>query len=1028
MLPRQLAEVQLQGIDQKTDARLLVPGRMTALENAEFSKTGSISQRAGTTLIRLLSAMAPTGLLLKRLYSLGKEWFQIRSSGSTGERFERTDATYGTVSLGQMACPRAWADTVRGGVNVVTEASYNEASWCVDSCQIDATTIGYVFNEYDGQRVVWYDTVNRRELASVKSTAATGQRVRIMYAGSTLLVALFRGIPTQAIEIYEYTASGATLRVTIPNVYSVWPNVAWDWSNDGSVVYVAHVETTSSVTLIVRKFTVGAWALTSSATWASAAAVAAVGIGAKSALARVFWCSSGGVFFRSYNATPAVVTGTTTIEAAGAGSEARRAIGLAFDGTDAHVCWNVATNLPAVSTAWSHEIRWARVTSLGVVGSGPITTRGAGLHSKPYIVSGDGTVRVFVAGAIGISSADGSAPLSDPQRGYVLLEVNQSNPAIRARLLYMRAGIAPATTGDATAGSGGTRYNRHGLLVNMHDVGDPVYEERRAADLSTLTTIGCAGVSFDVSLGTNEDTPTAKLLSFSLSPEAGYFSAENDGYLFVTGGLLHSFDGSVMRESGYPFYPVITKAAYAAAGGTLVDGTYLVTAVFERIDSRGKLVQSPAATPNTVVISGGGGVGGISLSGTNYLLGLNRDMAERVVIYCTRENSTIFRRVSYVVNSTSVNEWQSGIGSVSASEPALYVSGNEDDHWQPSAPIAICAGPARVFAVAGDEPYRVALSKPTGDNVAPSFYPETYRNVTTEEGPITALAYSIDRLVALNNRCAYVAVGDGPDATGFNDTLGEFTRFPLDVGATDQRCAVVTPDGVIARNPDGRIAAVGTDSPVLGDLVEDLSTSSVFVLDSCYVPTNREVKFAVTDGVSFFDLVWNAYFRAWSVNPDLGARASAVLDGRRICVLGSGAQEGVYSEDGATDAHLASPSGPLMRAVIEQIRFAGIQGFQRVYRLLILGDLPSGTCTIQVRIRYDNETAWAETHTITSANATIGSSALQFDVRPSRQKCSTMAIEISLTSPTGGGFVLAAVAAEIGIKGGGLKLRTGKAV
>lgn len=97
---------------------------------------------------------------------------------------------------------------------------------------------------------------------------------------------------------------------------------------------------------------------------------------------------------------------------------------------------------------------------------------------------------------------------------------------------------------------------------------------------------------------------------------------------------------------------------------------------------------------------------------------------------------------------------------------------------------------------------------------------------------------------------------------------------------------------------------------------------------------------------------------------------------------------------------------------------AGIQGFQRIYKALLVGDYKSPH-TLNCELTYDFVSTVAQTITVPVASAPSGVP-YQYRLFPSRQKCEAMQFTLYDTqSPTyGEGLSLSALSFEVGIKRG----------
>jgi hypothetical protein len=199
----------------------------------------------------------------------------------------------------------------------------------------------------------------------------------------------------------------------------------------------------------------------------------------------------------------------------------------------------------------------------------------------------------------------------------------------------------------------------------------------------------------------------------------------------------------------------------------------------------------------------------------------------------------------------------------------------------------------------------------------------------------------------------------------------------------------------------------------------------------------NEVRFTTTAGEC---LVYNYFFSQWSVFTNYLA-VSAIQDATGYLHLKSNGQ--VRRE---TDEFM--DVGARIRMAIETswFAFANLQGFQRIYEVLALGDYVSSHVT-RVKLAYDYEEAFTETiyfnvdeelgisyygDDATYGDSEVygggGSAVYEFRIRPRRQKCDSMKVRIedidTLAEVGGGSFNLVSMTMEVGAKKGSNKLRT----
>jgi len=216
----------------------------------------------------------------------------------------------------------------------------------------------------------------------------------------------------------------------------------------------------------------------------------------------------------------------------------------------------------------------------------------------------------------------------------------------------------------------------------------------------------------------------------------------------------------------------------------------------------------------------------------------------------------------------------------------------------------------------------------------------------------------------------------------------------------------------------------------------DLTISSAQV-----IPEENQVRFTTSDGVA---LVYNYYARQWAAFSNFRALSSITIDDDYYYLR---TDDVIFQENetGFTDA------GTPVNIKLETgwISFADVQGFQRVYRMLLLGDFKSPH-KIRVRVAYDFADAFIQEVVIDTAdfndNTRYGEyspygepttipyggdgNVLQMRIDLKRQKCQSIKFRIEEiqddTENIGEGLSLSNIMIEVGQKIGANKIDTGR--
>jgi hypothetical protein len=290
-----------------------------------------------------------------------------------------------------------------------------------------------------------------------------------------------------------------------------------------------------------------------------------------------------------------------------------------------------------------------------------------------------------------------------------------------------------------------------------------------------------------------------------------------------------------------------------------------------------------------------------------------------------------------------------------------------------------------------------------------------------------------EKLVIFKAGQIFVLAGDGPTDTGAQNDFGAPQQLSSDVGCTEPESVVLTPSGIMFKSTKGiYLLDRALNVTYIGAEVQEFN--SLNVSSAILVPEVNQVRFTTTAGTT---LVYDYYFKAWSTYTRQAAVSAANWQDTYVWLDVNGNMlqevEGSYADNGVP-----------IRSLIETswISLGGLQGFQRFYRLQLLGGYV-GNHTLRTTLAYDFEPFDRESFSIVpsdageasvigqtygtsspyGAEATYGSGTgvYQWEVRPARQKCSAFKLIIEDLFPEGdatGGFTLSGVTMVVGVKGG----------
>jgi hypothetical protein len=424
-------------------------------------------------------------------------------------------------------------------------------------------------------------------------------------------------------------------------------------------------------------------------------------------------------------------------------------------------------------------------------------------------------------------------------------------------------------------------------------------------------------------------------------------------------------------------------------------------------------------------------------------------------VYRTEGNGSIYYRLTPIATPTENDTGADTVTFVDTyadtaitGNELLYTdgsAGSELENIAPGASRAIASHQGRCFLVVGDN--KVAFSKEVTEGEPVAFNDTLYIIPDQRGGNIVALASLDDKLVIFKERAIYVTYGPGPDFTG----AGGYPTPQLvtsDVGCSDARTVVSIGSGVMFKTPKGiYLLDRSLQTTYIGAPVEDYN--DLTVTSATLVASQNQVRFTTSGSVEINNevrtgvgLVYDYLVNQWSTSTGHGAVGAVIHSDDYVMVRSTGR---AYREN--TTLHTDAGAFVRLRLTTSWLSFAGVQGFQRVYRVMLLGEYKSGH-QIRARLGFDFSPAFSFDETIDvesildvgtwGSSATWGSDTVWggefpsewFRVNCSPQKCSSIRLsieDIEGESP-GESFTIAAAAFLVGAKAGTQKLNYTRSV
>lgn len=512
-------------------------------------------------------------------------------------------------------------------------------------------------------------------------------------------------------------------------------------------------------------------------------------------------------------------------------------------------------------------------------------------------------------------------------------------------------------------------------------------------------------------------------------------SQQLGGNLHIGGGYLKAYDGVSVVEHNYHLYPETPSASDAS--GNIANGLYNYIIVFEWIDNQGQIARSTTSVPLSWTVSGGPKDVTLTIPTLRYTARWGVRTNVIVSVYRTEDGpGAIYYKVSddsaplyNDIDVDSVTFVDDVTDAVLVGGQPLYTTGGIlDDAPAPTTNI-VKQAKNRLW-VTTENPNVIGFSKEWNQSDAVAFATEFTLTIPRKGGAVTAFAEMDEKLIVFKKDLMYVVTGDGPNDTGQS---GDFVvdQIATDVGTVEPDSIVEFKDGVVFKSAKGiYLLTRALESQYIGAQVEDFN--DLTITSAVVVAEQNVLRFTTEEGPI---LSYNYFFNQWFTQPGMPS-LSAVVWNDRYSVLSTAdvvklETVGTYANDGA-----------VIRSKIQTgwIALAGIQGFQRLYSIMLLGEYV-GMCTLRVSIRYDYVDSTAETFTAdlsefatTYGTDTYGDESpyggmsipqFQFRFQPGRQKCEAFSLIIEDGFPTSNptaGFTLSSMNLEVGGKVGQFKL------
>lgn len=496
--------------------------------------------------------------------------------------------------------------------------------------------------------------------------------------------------------------------------------------------------------------------------------------------------------------------------------------------------------------------------------------------------------------------------------------------------------------------------------------------------------------------------------------------------LHIPGGFLKIYDGETVVEQNFHLYPDALSIANSATAGSVANGTYQYIAVYEWIDSKGQMHRSAPSIPVSHTVSGG--PKGVDV--TIPCLRVTQKQAVQIAVYRTTASGTLFYKVSsdtsptYSVESNDSIVFLDTLADASITSRALIYTTAQLENYSPNSSNVCVSYQNRLFIADKNELF-YSREHFVGEGV--NFNSNLYVSVPADGGDIVSLNVLDDKLVVFKKRAIFVLNGQGPDELG-RDANYVLTRVNADVGCVSAESVVLIPDGLMFKSTKGFwLLDRGLTSSYIGAPVEAYNQYDV---QASQIVVDKNLVRVILDGTKT-QLIYDYFHKMWTAqNFNVQAVSNGVwgVDGGYVFAT----EDSVYQETNTYDF-----DGSVIKSSVETgwLSFAGLAGFQRIYRVGIVGNLVGGHKLV-VKCYYDYSDDYSESFSVdANLGADWGSDVLWgdsvvwggglgnylYEIKPSRQKCTSIKIRVEDAYPesvASEGLNLNALVFTVGVKEG----------
>lgn len=391
-----------------------------------------------------------------------------------------------------------------------------------------------------------------------------------------------------------------------------------------------------------------------------------------------------------------------------------------------------------------------------------------------------------------------------------------------------------------------------------------------------------------------------------------------------------------------------------------------------------------------------------------------------IALFRTEVNGTVFYRQSSPTSLTyndktvdSVSFADSTPDAVLIGNEQLYTTGEIENIEAPAISVATTFK-SRAIVVPSESQLSWWFSKQVIPGSPVEFSDSFVQNVDSRIGAITAVGVLDEKIVLFGATSKYYVVGDGPAASGANNDFSQAQHITGSTGCSNQSSILEIPVGLLYQDPTKGIYLLdrSLQEQYIGQEVEAYNSDPITSAQT--IPGTTSVRLTLTSGTV---LIYDWFYGQWGADPYAAEVISSVISGGKFTSVQA---NGLVQQE-TIGTFTDNSSAITMSLTTGWINFAQVQGFQRVYELLILGNYKSSH-SLNVVIYSDFDDVTPTQTVVIPVTSDPGN--YEYRIRLIKQKCTSVKIKIfdSNQAGTGESLSLSNMAFVVGVKKGLNKL------